>query len=396
MNEKKKQERPAVRLPQSLISFPGNALARVVNFFKSCSLTNFRIFFYHLKNRDFATLGDIIKRRLSIVNIGNDYASKIEVELKTHDDKVIVHDLPDIYHYWSNKFLKPKFDALGIENIQSLFADPIERFYQQHNRTVTVASLGPGNCDFEVNIARQLTENGTKLFEIHCYELNEKMIDRGRELAQKEGVAKHFKFIQSDANKIEFKQGYDVFMANQSLHHFTELEHIFEAIRSKMKPESCFVVSDMIGRNGHMLWPEAYTLVRKIWPLLAKEKTWNHQLKRHEKKYDNWDCAKGGFEGIRAQDILPLLIKYFEFDLFYAFANIIDPFIGRNFGPNFDRNDTFDRTFVDFVASLDESYIKEGRITPTHLVARMVLEKKGRTQTIDGLTPEKCVRYPDA
>jgi len=34
-----------------------------------------------------------------------------------------------------------------------------------------------------------------------------------------------------------------------------------------------------------------------------------------------WDCSKQGFEGIRAQDILPLLVKKFSFRSFLGFGN---------------------------------------------------------------------------
>ena len=44
----------------------------------------------------------------------------------------------------------------------------------------------------------------------------------------------------------------------------------------------------------------------------------------------------GSFEGIRAQDILPLLVERFTFDEFIGFGNVIDPFVDRSFGPNFD------------------------------------------------------------
>ena len=51
----------------------------------------------------------------------------------------------------------------------------------------------------------------------------------------------------------------------------------------------------------------------------------NQQLQRYEEIYLNYDCSVDGFEGIRSQDILPLLLQNFHFDVFVAFANVIDP-----------------------------------------------------------------------
>jgi SAM-dependent methyltransferase len=324
---------------------------------------------------------------------GRKYSSRINAEVKTFKETVRVHDLPDIFHYWSNKYLKPKLESLGVKDMPALFADTIVKLYEQNRRTVNVASLGSGNCDREIEIVKRVINEYENIsIEVHCHELNRDMINRGQELANKEGVSKYLKFFEIDVNKIKFDQKYDIFIANQSLHHFINLEHIFESVRSQMKPGGYFIVSDIIGRNGHMRWPEAYEMVCSLWSLLEKEKKWNHQLKRYEKVYENWDCSKDGFEGIRAQDILPLLIKYFKFELFYAFSNVIDVFAGRSFGHNFDQDDPFDRAFIDFVAYLDEKFIKEGRIKPTHLIARMTNEDPKETLIIEGLTPERCLR----
>lgn len=320
------------------------------------------------------------------------HSSRIDAELKTYKDKVNVHDLPDIFHYWSNKYIKPKLQRLGISDIPALFGDPIARLAEQTDRVITVASLGSGNCDLEITITKRLLEQGYKLVEMHCYEINQDMLNRGREHAENEKISDHFEFINCDVNVMMLDQKYDIFMAQHSLHHFVKLEHIFETVCSQMKPGGYFIVSDMIGRNGHMRWPEAYRIVCDLWRLLPDKYKWNHQLKRHEGMYDNWDCSKEGFEGIRSQDILPLLMKHFRFELFYAFGNVIDIFVGRSFGPNFDPDNPFDTAFIDFVAHLDEKAIAEGVIKPTHLIARMTLENPSEVKVINGLTPEYCVR----
>jgi hypothetical protein len=150
----------------------------------------------------------------------------------------------------------------------------------------------------------------------------------------------------------------------------------------------------MIGRNGHMRWPEACEQIARLWSLLPDTYKYNHQLSRLEETFDNWDCSKEGFEGIRAQDILSLLIESFEFEYFLAFSNLIDVFCDRSFGHNFSRERSFDRAFIDFVAELDERLIREGTLTPTHLVAVMTRDKSANPVFVDGLDPGRCVRVP--
>jgi radical SAM superfamily enzyme YgiQ (UPF0313 family)/glycosyltransferase involved in cell wall biosynthesis/2-polyprenyl-3-methyl-5-hydroxy-6-metoxy-1,4-benzoquinol methylase len=320
------------------------------------------------------------------------YDSRLSTELNRYSKVTNVHNLPDIFHYWSHKYLKPKLENIGLRDIFSVFIDPILKLVANHaEHTVTIASLGSGNCDFEINLVKQLRQ--TNVFvDMHCYEINQDMLDRGIKSATEEGIFEYLRFIRSDINSIHFEQKYDMFMANHSLHHFSNLEHIFESIRKNLNEDGYFVVNDMIGRNGHMRWPEAQEVIDKIWPLLSKEKKWNHQLNRHEEIFINWDCSKDGFEGIRSQDILPLLIKYFKFELFFAFANIISVFIDRGFGHNYDPSDSLDRAFIDYVAELDATLIREGKLKPTQLIAWMKLEEPLIKFMIDGATPTECVR----
>ena len=121
---------------------------------------------------------------------------------------------------------------------------------------------------------------------------------------------------------------------------------------------------------------------------------YNHGLKRFEKKYENWDCSKEGFEGIRAQDILPLLITRFNFELFIAFGNIIDIFVDRCFGHNFDPAIEWDRSFIDRVQAIDMAAIEGGCVKPTHMLAAMTNMQITQMKMHKHLSPGFCVRRP--
>ena len=148
----------------------------------------------------------------------------------------------------------------------------------------------------------------------------------------------------------------------------------------------------MIGRNGHMRWPEALAVVEEFWKEFPREYRYNCQLRRQEDTYGNWDCSVEGFEGIRAQEILPLMSQRFAFDLFFAYGNVIDPFIDRGFGPHFKVEREWDRGFIDRVHARDEEEILSGRIKPTHMFA--AARRDGDVQTLvwRHLTPEFCAR----
>jgi SAM-dependent methyltransferase len=320
------------------------------------------------------------------------YAARVEEERRFYDNCLQVADLPAIYSYWSNKYVRPKLEAFGFSHPNELyvqqFAKQCRRDSQVQNRFV---SIGSGNCDVEVDLAAALKANGLSNFTLECVDLSNAMLDRGRAAADSQGVSSLMSFTQGDFNAWKPAHRYDAVMVNQALHHVTELEALFSAIKASLNPGGLFVTSDMIGRNGHMRWPEALDIVQEFWAELPPRYHYNHQLKREEPQYINWDCSVVGFEGIRAQDILPLLLKNFHFHLFIAFANIIDIFIDRGFGHNFDPDSESDRGFVDRVHHRDELEIAAGHVKPTHMIA-VLSNEPGECLHHPPLSPSFCLR----
>ena len=150
----------------------------------------------------------------------------------------------------------------------------------------------------------------------------------------------------------------------------------------------------MIGRNGHQRWPEALAIVHEFWRRLPPSYRFNHVATRYEELYENTDYSVDSFEGIRSQDILPLLLEYFHFELFLGFGNVIDPFIDRAFGKNFDPLSSWDRGLIDQIAERDEQEVVTGRITPTHMFAIVGKDHNSPTRFRGSLSPRSCVRNP--
>lgn len=325
------------------------------------------------------------------------YLDRMADETAAFDNQIDVHELPAIYHYWSNTYLRPELESFG-------YSSPTDFFYKEllaaaqraGDRCAKFISLGAGNCDSEILIATQLRAAGCIDFVIECVDINPTMLGRGQALALESGVSEHIVFRSADINTWQPLDKYDVVMANQSLHHAANLEHLFDAVAKAIGQTGVFLTSDMIGRNGHMRWPEALAIVQEFWRELPKHKRYNVQLERHEKKFRNWDCSSDAFEGIRAQDILSLLMQRFHFEWFFSYANIIDPFIDRSFGSHFDPAQASDREFIDRIHARDEAEISAGNIKPTHMLAIMSRQNHVPTRHRRGLPPVFCVRDPQA
>ncbi|WP_165488638.1 MULTISPECIES: class I SAM-dependent methyltransferase [Dyella] len=323
----------------------------------------------------------------------DDYRRKLQRETDIYKDVVNINVLPDIFHYWSHRYLKPMLDEYEITSFEQFFARSLLESAERVSADNPVfISVGVGNCETEVAVARLMVQAGLKDFTIECLDINPHMLARGKALAEKEGVAEHLAFVEGDFNRWAPQKTYAGAMANQSLHHVLNLEGLFDGLRKALPADGYLVMHDMIGRNGHMRWPEAYESVSAFWSELPLAYRYNRLLKRQEKVYVNWDCSNEGFEGIRAQDIVPLLLERFHPRLFIGFANVIDPFIDRAFGHNFDANAEWDRSFIDRIHQFDEEAFQSGRLSPTHMVAIMSGASCSNPRFSRGIGPATCIR----
>jgi len=320
------------------------------------------------------------------------YEDAIAAEQKIYENNVAIHDLPPIFHYWSNRYLLPKLQSCGFNSQNEMFLTHLEKACL--GATPHFVSLGAGNCDLELELAQALKAKGHD-FTLDCLELNPTMLERGRLAAETANLSCHLNFSATDLNAWNATEEYDAVIAIQSLHHVVNLEGLFDQVKRSLRPGGSFLISDMIGRNGHQRWPEALEIVHEFWRKLPPSYRFNKLLNRYEELYESWDCSVEGFEGVRSQDILPLLLERFHFQFFFPFGNAIDPFVDRAFGPHFDPAAEWDRSFIDAVHQRDHDEIAAGRLKPTHLLAVLGHEPFAAPTFPGNLSPQSCVRPAD-
>jgi SAM-dependent methyltransferase len=280
-----------------------------------------------------------------------------------------VHDLPEIFHYWSNRYLGPMLGQFGYVGFNDFFARQIAKANPDTTRPLRLVGLGSGDCAVELDVARMLLEQGYSQLSLACTDISAGALARGRESIRGSALEGRVQFLEHDVNRGLPPGEFDVVIANQSLHHVVELEKLFDSIRERLAGGGQFLVSDVIGRNGHQRWPEARRLLEPFWAELPETHKYHWQLRRQESQYLDWDCSREGFEGIRAQDVLPQLLARFHARFFLAWGNIIDVFIDRGFGHNFRALEEWELRFIDRVQQADADAIAAGTISPTHLLA---------------------------
>jgi SAM-dependent methyltransferase len=296
----------------------------------------------------------------------DDYHVRVAQQIAQYADVQQIHDLPPIYHVWSEEYVAPGLkEVFGVSSVTEFYAAGFRRAQSQGSAAQRVLSIGCGDGSEEIKLIEHLAADGGALPRIVCADLSPILLQRLEEVAARRGLAAWLEPVVTDLNDVHVPGPFDLIMAHHSLHHIVELEKLFEFCCQSLTASGVLATSDMIGRNGHMRWPEAEAILRAVWPVLSEDRRYDRQLRRVSEQFVNHDCSLEGFEGIRAQDILPLLRRYFSPTHFLGFGGFIDVFVDRSFGPAYDPGKPEDVAFVRMLADLNDILLDAGVITPT-------------------------------
>lgn len=320
--------------------------------------------------------------------------ARVAAEIEHFRGQVDIHALPDIFHYWSNKYLAAQVaDVFDTPDMGAVFSSELAKSVAATG-CPDIVSIGAGDGVMEIGIAQRMLGEGVTDFRFECLELSPHLIERGREAARAKGLERHVTFEQVDLSFWNPQRRYGAAFAHHSLHHIVALEHVFDELKRALLPGGAFVIADMIGRNGHMRWPESLAPLERLWSVIPTHYKYHHLFGRQMDAYLNWDCSGEGFEGIRAQDIMPTLVDRFAFRKMCVWGGMLDVFIDRAFGHNLDAKSATDREFIDRVWEADCALLKAGAATPTQVLA-VLSGEPGPLRSSWGLSPVACIRHPD-
>ena len=321
----------------------------------------------------------------------SEYKDRVKSQIRQYANMGALWKLPPICYYWMTTYIRPRLqEVMGCSHAREFY---LKHINSVPGESLRILSIGSGDCNLEINLAKELKLSGKINFTIECLELSDIRLGRAQNAAKQQGVSENLVFTECDLNNWTPDRNYEVIFAHHSLHNIVELEHLFAAIKQALTKDGLFLNVDMIGRNGHMRWPEALEIIEGLWSIIPNHYKFNYQFNQFHEQYLNWDCSQRGFEGIRAQDILPLLVEHFSFQAFLGYGNIVDPFIERGYGHNLDPENPKDRKFVDFVEGLNTKLIDVGIIKPTTMFAVMG-HQATETKYFRHWSPSYCIRNP--
>lgn len=295
--------------------------------------------------------------------------------------------LPPIFAYWSRTWLAPQAGPLDVESPERFYLNRI-REAAHDGSTVNVLSVGPGSGSLEIKLAMALRAEGVPL-RMTCADVNPRLMRAGSDLARNCGVAECMRFVTLDCAHPFELPGHDVVIVNQFLHNVQTLETLVRSLAASMQPDGVLLGTDVIGRNGHLLWPDAAALVESIWEQLPEAKRMDRHFGRVQASYRPIDHAACANQGVRAQDVVEALSEVFDFELFFTYGGAIMPFVGHRLGFNFDPANPADTALIDRIHLLDAAALAEERYPASNMVAALRLKGRARSPRCLSVTPQR-------
>src|SRR5580704_12421915 len=193
---------------------------------------------------------------VSVADLPN-YEEKIANEKRffdvdKYDPSTLIEQVPDALNYSHDAFHAKVQRALGKGTWEYIIAEVNAR------PGAKVLSIGSGACGLEIILAKSFTVP----FDLTCLDLNETLLELGKNKGAEEGI--EIEIMAQDANRLKLEQTYDVIVAHASLHHFIEFEHIFSEINRHLAPSGVFIAYEPVPRNGMLLWPQTKSLINRL------------------------------------------------------------------------------------------------------------------------------------
>jgi SAM-dependent methyltransferase len=300
----------------------------------------------------------------------DDYEARVKGEIEAYRKWYEKMGTPDGLHYtcppcWDlvEKYCDQKIEE--VTGVKDGFHGYVASRIKNHpDSEIHVLTLGAGTMGIEIDWISRRYQVTKAVW--HGLDINGELLENGKREAAKDGIRVHP--IVQDINRLDLKaEKYHYIIAHASLHHFVELEHIFNECRNHLLPGGEFIVLDICTRNEYYMWEESLDFLNAVFAILPSKFKFNHTLydkPTYEPSYVNRSFLGGGFECIRSEEIIPLLDHCFQRKHYVPFLSIGRRLFDHMFGYNFDLNNSLDLSTINFILNLDDYMIETGKLKP--------------------------------
>ncbi len=172
----------------------------------------------------------------------------------------------------------------------------------------------------------------------------------------------------ADVNALELPDNaYDLVVVQQAFHHFDALEFVAGQISRALKPHGVFVLKDYIGANFLQRTPKQRAVCSMLWRTLPERYRRHVSGRVLDGIYIPRKEDLPPYEGIRAEDVLPVIEARFRTLHSHTYGGILFP-LWNGFAQNYTES-ADDRALVERLWQLDRQMIDSGAVEPNFIRA---------------------------
>ena len=245
-----------------------------------------------------------------------------------------------------------------------------KKFFQPPAHSVLAIGSGLAYAEEEL-VQKGFAEHVT------IYEMSTEAVKAASERIKRDGFEERFCFKNEDILEADIEpNSYDAIFIAAAIHHFFEIEKMFQLMYKVLKPNGLLVYNEYIGPDHHLYEPEVMNIMNEMNGCLDEHYRYDCLRKSVREEMPEvtleWMMNADPSEGVHASMILPLTYKYFnvEFRGDYG-GTIMRPFFTAILN-NFDFDDYKDKTIARLIVNIEDILLKNGIIPHyhTHVVAR--------------------------
>lgn len=168
--------------------------------------------------------------------------------------------------------------------------------------------------------------------------------------------------IEANANELEHSgEKWDVILCVSALHHIVELEKLIKFCHDSLTENGEFwSIGEYVGRNGNRLWPDARAEATKLFRQLPEQYRLNRHANQLDSELPDNDFSVGCFEGIRSEDIEPVLDRWFHPADVYRRNCFLWRLINLAYSDNFDLEKVDDRGWIIRMVNAEADHFRTG------------------------------------
>lgn len=217
------------------------------------------------------------------------------------------------------------------------FAERLRRMHGSLDRPVRMLSL----CAGEAAIEGSILEAANVPVNLCLLDINETLLQRA---TSKIPDCAQVDCVLGNANKLSGQLGqFDIINITSGLHHLVDLESVLGGIANSLNSGGEFwLIGEQVGLNGNRLYPEAREECNRLFGKWPESRRKNAGTSQTDDFMPDIDYSSACFEGIRSQEILPLLERYFLAEEVYLRNCFLWRLFNTAYAANFDINNPED------------------------------------------------------